>query len=59
MMSFLDLADRGAKNRAGAAALALFHFRYIGIDAKAAGQWPRTEPSRRHKPLCAAWQCGH
>ena len=52
-MSFPDLADHAAKNRADAVALALFRFRYIGKRVMAAGQWLLTEPARRHKPQYA------
>ena len=48
-MSFLDLADHAAKNRADAVALALFRFRYIGKRVMAAEQWLLTEPARKHK----------
>ena len=47
--SFLDLAGRGVKSKAGAVALALFRFRYIGKRVMAAEQWLLTEPARKHK----------
>ena len=59
MMSFLDLADRGAKNRAGAAALALFRYWCIGKHAGAVVQWLLKALSRRHTPRYAAWRYGH
>ena len=37
-MSFLDLADRGVKNKADAVALALFRYRCICTNAVAAVQ---------------------
>ena len=54
MMSFPDLADRGAKNRADAVALALFRYRCICTHEAVAVRSPRTEPARRHKPQYAA-----
>lgn len=53
-MSFQDLADRGAKSKAGAVALALFRFQYIGKRVMAVGQSLLTEPVHRHTPPCAA-----
>ena len=52
-ISGLGFDGRGAKSKAGAVALALFHFRYIGKRVMAAGQWLLTEPARRHKPQYA------
>lgn len=54
MMSFRDLADRGAKSKAGAVALALFRYRCICTNAVAAVQLLPTALSHRRKPQYAA-----